>query len=107
MALPTIIGDIPAGALELDGWRGHETLDFPLKFDALFEGGVVHLLEHLYTMPAVGTFIFINRHGTCIARNWLPVKIGRVHKTRSILCFQSLGAISSLTPRHPERGEAA
>ena len=67
MALPSIIGDIPAGALELDGWRGYETLHLPLTFDALLEGGVVHLLEHLYTMPALGTFIFINRHESCIA----------------------------------------
>ena len=67
LPLPSIVGNVPAGTLELDGGRRYESLHLSRAFGTGFEGGVGHLLEHFGAVSALGTFIFVDRHKTCIA----------------------------------------
>lgn len=61
-ALLRVVGDVPAGPLELDRRRRDEPLGLTLALLALLERGIAHLLDDLEPMPALVALVLVNRH---------------------------------------------
>src|SRR3974390_2021716 len=57
-----VVGDIPAGALELDGGSGNGLLDLSAAFGALLDHLVGKFLNFFEAVAALLTFVFVKGH---------------------------------------------
>src|SRR6185295_13704917 len=60
--LAGVVGDVPAGPLELEGRRGNELLHLAAAARAGGQGGIFEALEDLGPLPAVQAFVLVKRH---------------------------------------------
>src|SRR5947209_879041 len=60
--LAGVVGDVPAGPLELEGRRGDELLHLAAAGRAGGERWIVEALEDLGPLPAVEAFVLVKRH---------------------------------------------
>ena len=58
-----VIGDVPARAFELHGWRGDHLLDLAAAFRALLDHLVGKFLDFLEAVAAFFALVFVKRHG--------------------------------------------
>ncbi len=57
-----VVGDVPAGAFELDGGSGDHLLDLAAAFGALLNHLVGELLDFFEAVTALLAFVFVKRH---------------------------------------------
>ena len=57
-----VVGDVPAGALELDGGRGDHLLDLAATLGALLDHLVGELLDFFEAVTALLAFVFVKWH---------------------------------------------
>src|SRR5262249_5931227 len=57
-----VVGDVPAGALELKGGRRHELVDLAAALGARLDLRIGELLNPLEAVAALLAFVFVERH---------------------------------------------
>src|SRR3954462_10041999 len=78
--LAGVVGDVPAGPLELEGRRGDELLHLAAAARAGGERGIIEALEDLGPLPAIQALVLVKRHSSPLlqALNLSPCVLKRI-----------------------------